>query len=136
MLRREIRDKLLFEDDQYTFSRRYFWAYQSLAIMNEDIKEMHIAYQDTFDDKFRSGTNKVVWPSDNSQRHKHWGKRMAKLRTDIEKEIIGLDEIDRLNDEKMKEIKALGENLSGGTSVMESRDALRQQGIATITLKC
>lgn len=136
MFRHEIRDKLLFEDDQYTYSRRYFWVYQSLAIMNEDIKEMHIAYQDTFDDKFWSGTNKVVWPSDNSQRHKHWGKRMAKLRTDIEKEIRGLDEIDRLNDEKMKEIKALRENLFSGTSVMESREAVRQQGIAATTSKC
>lgn len=97
---------------------------------------MHIAYQDTFDDKFWSRTNKVVWPGDNSQRHEHWGKRMAKLRTDIEKEIRGLDEIDRLNDEKMKEIKALRENLFSGTSVMESREAVRQQDIAAITSKC
>lgn len=132
MFRREIRDKLLFEDDQYTYSRRYFWAYQSLAIMNEDIKEMRIAYQDKFDDKFWSGTNKIVWPSDDSQRHKNWRKRMATFRNDIEKEIKGFEEIDRLNDEKMKEIKALRENLFSGTSVMESREAVRQQGITVV----
>lgn len=132
MFKRDIRDNLLFEDDQYTYSRRYFWAYQSLAIMNEDIKEMRIAYQATFDDKFWSGMNKVVWPSDDSERHKHWRKRMANFRNDIEKEIRGLEEIDRLNDEKMKEIEALRENLFSGTSVMESREAVRQQGITVI----
>ncbi|KAK4695499.1 hypothetical protein P7C71_g2261, partial [Lecanoromycetidae sp. Uapishka_2] len=132
MFREKIRDKLLFEDDQYTYSRRYFWAYQSLAIMNEDIKEMLIAYRDTFDDKFWDGTNKVIWPSDDSPRHKHWRKRMDNFRNNIEKEVKGLEEIDRLNDEKMKEIKALRENLFSGTSVMESREAVRQQGITVI----
>ena len=132
MFKRDIRDKLLFEDDQYTYSRRYFWAYQSLAIMNEDIKEMRIAYQEDFDDKFWNGTNRIIWPSDDSQRHVHWRKRMKGLRQDIEKEIRGLEDIDRLNDEKMKEIKALRENLFSGTSVMESREAIRQQSVAVL----
>lgn len=36
----ETRDKLLFEDHSYTLSRRYFWASQTLTIMNQDIEEM------------------------------------------------------------------------------------------------
>ena len=132
MFKMKVRDKLLFEDDQYTYSRRYFWAYQSLAIMNEDIKEMLIAYRENFDDKFWVGTDKLIWPSDDSLKHRHWRKRMANFRIDIEKEIQGLEEVDRLNDEKMKEIKALRENLFSGTSVMESREAVRQQGITVV----
>ena len=133
MFSQDTRDKLLFEDDQFTYSRRYFWAYQSLAIMNEDIKEMKHAYTSTFTEAVWSGHSRIVWPGDeNSARHMHWRKRMANIRKEIEAEIRGLDKIDFLNDEKMKEIKALRENLFSGTSVLESREAVRQQAIAVI----
>ena len=130
MFQQSLRDKLLFEDDEFTYSRRYFWAYQSLAIMNEDIKEMIIAYKSTFTESVWNGTNRIIWPGDeNSARHVHWRKRMALIRKDIEKELKGLEEIDRLNDEKMKEIKGLRDNLFSGTSVLESRRSVQQQAI-------
>ena len=133
MFRQSIRDKLLFEDDEFTYSRRYFWAYQSLAIMNEDIKEMIFAYKSTFTANVWDGTNKIIWPGDdNSARHVHWRKRMESIRKDIEKELKGLEEIDRLNDEKMKEIKGLRDNLFSGTSVLESRRSVQQQAITVI----
>ena len=133
MFRQDVRDKLLFEDDEFTYSRRYFWAYQSLAIMNEDIKEMLIAYKESFTEAVWNGTSRIIWPGDEkSARHIHWRKRMAVIRKDIERELRGLEEIDKLNDEKMKEIKALRDNLFSGTSVLESRRSVQQQAITVV----
>lgn len=54
---------------------------------------------------------------------------MAGLRKDVEHEIRGLEEIDHLNDGKIKEIKGLRDNLFSGTSVLESRKSVQQQAI-------
>lgn len=81
-----MRDKLLFEDDNFTYSRKYFWAHQSLGIMNEDIEEMITAYKKTFTDTVWSGANKIIWPGDasTSSRYSNWRKRMVVLRQEIE----------------------------------------------------
>lgn len=86
MFNEKLRNKLLFEDDAFTYSRRYFWAYQSLAIMNEDIEEMISAYRTTFTDSVWNGTHKFIWPGDEgmSSRYAHWRKRMAGLRNEID----------------------------------------------------
>ena len=131
MFKQSIRDRLLFEDDDFTYIRRYFWAQQSLGIMNEDINEMITAYKKTFTDSVWNGSDKIIWPGDEAQssRYAHWRKRMAGLRKDIEHEITGLEQIDQLNDEKIKEIKGLRDNLFSGTSVLESRRSVQQQAI-------
>lgn len=81
-----VRDALLFEDDQFTYSRKYFWAHRSLGIMNEEIQEMVRAYKTTFKDSVWSGTHKIIWPGDEttSSRYANWRKRMVALRFDIE----------------------------------------------------
>ena len=133
MFKRATRDKFLFEDDEFTMSRRYFWAYQSLAILNEDIKEMIHAYRTNFTESVWTGQSKLIWPGDEkSPRYANFLKRMETIRKDIEREIRGLEKIDHENDEKMKEIKALRENLFSGTSVLESRRAIQQQAITVI----
>lgn len=169
MFNEALRNKLLFEDDTFTYSRRYFWAYQSLAIMNEDIEEMISAYKSTFTDAVWNGTHKFIWPGDEtlSSRYSHWRKRMTGLRTEIDvrtssrkvllacsiidlfqHELQKLLEIDRMNEEKMKEIKGLWNNvrskmwycilevdmslcsqLFNGTSVLESRRSVREAQI-------
>lgn len=131
MFRQDVRDKLLFEDDEFTYSRRYFWAYQSLGIMNEDIQEMVNAYRTTFTEDVWNGTDKIIWPGDESasSRHAHWRKRMAAIREDIELEIEGLEDVEERNQDKMKEVKTLRENLFSGTSVLESRRSVQQQAI-------
>ena len=131
MFKQSIRDRLLFEDDDFTYIRRYFWAQQSLGIMNEDINEMISAYKRTFTDDVWNGSDKIIWPGDENQssRYAHWRRRMAGLRRDIEHEIRGLEQIDQLNDEKIKEIKGLRDNLFSGTSVLESRRSVKQQAI-------
>ena len=131
MFKQTIRDRLLFEDDDFTYTRRYFWAQQSLGIMNEDIDEMISAYKRTFTNNVWNGSDKIIWPGDENQssRYAHWRKRMVGLRKDIEHEIRGLEQIHQLNDEKIKEIKGLRDNLFSGTSVMESRRSVQQQAI-------
>ena len=131
MFKQSIRDRLLFEDDDFTYIRRYFWAQQSLGIMNEDITEMISAYKNTFTDNVWNGSNKIIWPGDETQssRYAHWRRRMAGIRKDIDCEIRGLEEINQLNDAKIKEIKGLRDNLFSGTSVLESRRSVQQQAI-------
>ena len=133
MFKETTRDKLLFEDDEFTMSRRYFWAYQSLAILNEDIKEMIRAYRSNFTESVWTGQSRIIWPGDQkSGRYANFLKRMESIRKEIDVEIRGLEKIDHENDEKMKEIKALREHLFSGTSVYESRKAIQQQAITVI----
>ncbi|KAI4161609.1 MAG: hypothetical protein LQ342_004750 [Letrouitia transgressa] len=128
MFNRDVRDRLLFEDDDFTFSRRYFWAHQSLGIMNEDIQEMVLSYKNCFTDPVWDGSSKLIWPGDESasSRYANWRKRMKVIRVDIEEEIRGLERIAEMNNEKMKEIKNLRDNLFSGTSVLESRRSVQQ----------
>lgn len=69
----KLRDKLLFEDKGYTYSRRYFWAFQTLATMNDCIEAMIAAYKETFTDDVWTGENKYIWPGtkDLSSRYRY-----------------------------------------------------------------
>ena len=134
MFNRETRDNLLFEDDHYTFSRRYFWATQTLAVMNDNIQAMMKAYKDTFTDEVWTGTHKYIWPgrADQSSRHENWRRRMNNLRKAFEVEMEKLEELMDINTQEMKDIKALRDQLFSGTSVRESREALK---VAEITVQ-
>jgi len=129
---RQTRDRMLFEDESYTLSRRYFWASQTLHIMNQDIEEMIESYQETFNDAFWSGTDKIIWPgtstsdieSPSSSRNAHWRKRMALLRRGIDEEIARLRAIEGMNEKEIRKITSLREELFSGTSVQESRKSV------------
>ncbi|KAL8834747.1 MAG: hypothetical protein Q9170_003624 [Blastenia crenularia] len=134
MFNRAARDRLLFEDEEFTFSRRYFWAHQSLGIMNEDIQEMIQSYHKVFTESVWEGSSKLIWPGDESvsSRYANWRKRMKALRADIEVELHKLQNIANMNTEKMTEIKGLRDNLFSGTSVLESRKSV---DVAMITVQ-
>lgn len=134
MFKQSVRDRLLFEDDEFTYSRRYFWAHQTLGIMNEDIQEMVTAYGHCFKERVWNGSDRIVWPGDEttSSRYANWRKRMRYLRKDIEYELLQLEKIIAKNQVKMREIKGLRDNLFSGTSVLESRRSVQQ---ATITVQ-
>ncbi|EOD52513.1 putative mg2+ transporter zinc transport protein [Neofusicoccum parvum UCRNP2] len=51
------RDKRLFEDANFTYTRGYFWAHQTLGSINDSIKAMIDAYEDTFTEELFSGTS-------------------------------------------------------------------------------
>ena len=135
MFRRSVRDRLFFDDANFSYLRKFFWAFQALSTMNDIIYEMRTSYQQAFDDDIWEGNNHIIWSVGFSPRHPDWLKRMKDCRLGIEKEIRGLEDIIRVNDEKLKEISALRQNLFSGTSVMEGRKAVKQgQNIKTLTL--
>jgi hypothetical protein len=126
----EMRDKLLFEDDDFTYSRRYFWAFQTIGALNQSIKAMVDAYEDNLTTDVWEGRHKTIWPlTENTARDKFWKKRMALLREDFEEEIEALKTIMRENDDRRTEIKNLRDNIFSGTSVLESRKSVRSAEI-------
>jgi hypothetical protein len=134
MFNSSIRDKLLFEDSTFSNSRRYFWAFQTLGTMNQSIKAMIDAYEDTFTKDVWEGQHRTLWPLDDisSGRNAYWRKRMASLKKDFESEIQALKILVQENDDRRKDIKNLRENLFSGTSVLESRKSVEQTEI-TVT---
>lgn len=122
----EIRDRLLFEDDGYTMVRRYFWAHQTLGIMNESLKAMVDAYEDTFTDDVWEGRHKTLWPilDPDSQRSQHYKKKMAALRREFDIAIVNLRKVIAENNGRRREIIGLREELFSGTSIQESRKSV------------
>ena len=134
MFNGDLRDLLLFEDDRYTYSRRYFWAFQTLATMNDKIEDMITAYRETFTDDVWIGKNKLLWPGteDQSHRFSNWRKKMANLRREFEFEIKQLERVLELNTREQKDIKSLRDQLFSGTSVLESRKSVEQTAITVM----
>jgi len=112
----KTRDKLLFEDTSYTLSRRYFWASQTLTIMNKDIEEMIESYEETFSEDFWQGKDKVIWPTSQdaefSARNVNWRKRMGLLRRGIDNAIRILRQIEAMNDKEIAKIRTSVRNSS------------------------
>jgi len=134
MFSRVLRDKLLFEDEEFTYSRRYFWAYQTLGTMNNAIKAIIDSYEATFTSDFWEGKHKSLWPmiDSGSARNLYWKKRMSSLRKDFEKEIKGLARIYENNDDRRKEIRTLRDQLFSGTSVLESRKSVELSAVTIL----
>jgi Mg2+ and Co2+ transporter CorA len=126
-----LRDELLFENDKYTYSRRYFWASQTLGLLSNEIKAMIVAYQETFTDDFWTGEHKTLFPGtkDQSHRYSNWRKKMVHTRHLFEKEIRQLENVYKTFQLQQKEIRGLREWLFSGTSVLESREAVNQAKI-------
>ena len=127
----EIRDQLQFEDKDYTYSRRYFWAYQTLGIMNDSIKEMVDAYEDSFVDDVWEGKHKTIWPivDESDPRSKYYKKRMESLKSKFEREILKFKSLIREVRAHREEIVGLREELFVGTSIHESRNSVENTKI-------
>lgn len=146
MFSRALRDKLLFEDEEFTYSRRYFWAYQTLGTMKNAIKAIIDGYEDTFTEEVWNGKHRSLWPmfDETSPRNIYWRKRMHSLKKDFEKEIKSLEKLYEENDDLRKEIRTLRDQLFSGTSVLESRKSvelsavtiLQGHNIKLLTLVC
>ena len=122
----EIRDAMLFEDDEYTMAKRYFWAHQTLGIMNESIKAMVDAYEDNFTDDVWEGKHKTLWPlpDQNSSKSAYFKRKMASLKKQFETETQKLRNMIDENEARRKEIIGLREELFTGTSIQESRKSV------------
>jgi hypothetical protein len=123
-----LRDKLLFEDSAFTYSRRYFWAYNTLGVVNDGIKSMRAAYLDTFTKEFWAGTHPTLWPlSDpDSAASREYLVHLAPLRRELDAAVEQLHEVWKKNEHTRDEIRSLREQLFSGSSVKESRRAIEQ----------
>jgi hypothetical protein len=135
MFDRRLRDKLLFEDKHFTYIRRYFWAYNTLAVINTGIKAMIAAYVDTFTDEFWAGTHPLLWPVPSSSgpdatttdaAADAYLAKMAALRRELDKVVSELGEVLKRNERTRKEIENLRDQLFSGSSIKESRRAIDQ----------
>ncbi|KAL8376027.1 hypothetical protein RB595_007235 [Gaeumannomyces hyphopodioides] len=133
----KLRDKLLFEDKYFTYSRRYFWAYNSLALINDGIKSMIAVYGDTFDADFWEGRHRTLWPLPpvgeeegeegvSAEARRNYLDKMAALREELKRTMHELWAVHHRNEALRKEIKSLREQLFSGSSVKESRRAIEQ----------
>lgn len=57
-----LRDQRLFEDKTFTWTRRYFYAHQTLGNVNDSIKSMIDSFEDTFTEEVWEGKDKTLWP--------------------------------------------------------------------------
>ena len=123
----ELREELLFESEDYMYSKRYFWAFQALAMLNDEIEAMIAQYQEVLTDAVWEGDHLFIWPGnrDKSARSANWRKRMGTLRKQFEKEIAKLGEVLAENKREQLDISFLREQLFSGTSVKESRQSVK-----------
>ena len=123
-----MRDEMLFEEGDFIWTRRYFWASQTLGILVDDIEEMIAMYKETFTEQVWSGEHKTLFPgpAETSARYSNWRKKMASHRKHFEVEINHLKDVRTLCLNEQKDVKGLREWLFSGTSVHESREAVNQ----------
>ncbi|KAJ0160993.1 hypothetical protein CTA2_6964 [Colletotrichum tanaceti] len=132
-----LRDKLLFEDKHFTYIRRYFWAYNTLGVVNESLRAMLAAYRDTFPDDFWEGRHPTLWPhpSPDSAEGSAYRGIMMPLRSDLERACRDLETVHAKNAATRKEIENLRDQLFSGSSIKESRRAIEQgDNIKVLTL--
>lgn len=129
MFDRKLRDKLLFEDKHFTYIRRYFWAYNTLAVINNGLKSMIAAYVETFTEDFWAGTHPLLWPVGDHVSPVEvaaYRDKMALLRRELDKVVSELGEVLKRNERTRKEIENLRDQLFSGSSIKESRRAIDQ----------
>ncbi|OMP86659.1 hypothetical protein BK809_0003831 [Diplodia seriata] len=128
------RDRRLFEDDNFTFTRGYFWAHQTLGSINDSIKAMIDAYEDTFTDEVWEGRHKSIWPllDEALPRNDRFRRKLYLLRKDFEREVKHLHEQIKENNDRRVEIRDLRDQLFSGTSVLESRKSVELSEITIL----
>ncbi|KAK7745892.1 hypothetical protein SLS53_002611 [Cytospora paraplurivora] len=124
----KVRDKLLFEDADFTFSRRYFWAYNCLGVINDTMKSTISQYTDTFTPEFWEGKHPTIWPlqEPDSPEGRNYLAQMAVLRHELEQAIDDIKAVLQANEQVRQETNSLREQLFSGSSVKESRRAIEQ----------
>ena len=127
----KLRDELLFENEHFVYSRRYFWASQTIGLIIDEIEAMISSYKDTFTDDVWSGEHKTLFPgpASTSARYTNWRKKMNNSRKLLDQEMDNLKDILRTCIREQEDIEKLRDWLFAGTSVQESRKAVEQAAI-------
>ncbi|PVH95440.1 hypothetical protein DM02DRAFT_645322 [Periconia macrospinosa] len=121
----ELRDQRLFDDESFTWTRRYFHAEQILGSVNDSIKSMIDSFEETFVDEVWGGKSKTLWPlREESPRNDVWKRRLRLLGLQFEREMKELRILQKKNNNSRHEIESLKEHLFSGSSINESRKSL------------
>lgn len=114
----------------FTYIRRYFWAYNTLAVINTGLAAMVAAYTNTFTPDFWSGDHPLLWPyptcTSSAADAAAYRKTMASLRIELEKVVSDISAVMKRNERTRKEIENLRDQLFSGSSIKESRRAIDQ----------
>ena len=124
----QIRDQMLFDDDDNTLIKKYFWAYQALGIIGESISATVETYEDNFANNVWDGEHRTLWPllDPMASKSKLYKRKMAVLRGEFEAEILKLKRLVDACRDRRREILGMREELSVGSTIYESRKASRQ----------
>lgn len=129
----KLRDKLLFEDADFTSSRRYFWAYNTLVLINDSMGSMINAYKATFTAEFWGGKHPILWPQPAptapESARQEWQRaqeQMVQVRSELEWSIDDLRGLVKSNLQLQHKIESFREQLYSGSSVKENRTAIEQ----------
>jgi len=128
----DIRDSLLFGDKDFTYSRRYFWAHQTLRLINGSMSSMIDAYERTFTDLVWDGKHKTLWPrlDQNSARDRYFKENnTTPLPAKSEIDRKNLRKLMQKNDERRERNLGLKEELVTGTSIQKSRKSVQNTKI-------
>ncbi|KAH8653624.1 hypothetical protein BX600DRAFT_471266 [Xylariales sp. PMI_506] len=123
-----MRDKLLFEDRDLTYSRRYFWAYNTLRVINDGIVSMINAYTKTFTDEFWHGRHPTMFqfPPADTPEYQMYLEKLESLRRELDEVVSVLQLVRERNENTREVIKSLRDQLFAGVSVIQSRRAIEQ----------
>ena len=124
----KLRDKLLFENSNYSLSRRYFWASQILNLMNKEIEDLVAAYAQSLTDAVWTGEHKYIWPgvAELGPKFRAWRGRMLLLRKDFDYVISQLQVVKHSNVRLQNDIDALRKPLFTGLALENSKKAVRE----------
>jgi hypothetical protein len=129
-----MRDVLLFEDDQFTYSRRYFWAYSALDTLRNDAKKIIETFETNFTDDVWSGEHQFIWPGtkDHSAPYADWRDRMEVFQKSFGRELKSLKTLSEECEALKREIRILRDQLFSGTSVLESRKTVELSAVTIL----
>jgi len=130
----KLRDSLLFEDENFTYSRRYFWAYNTLNTLKSDIKTIIDSYESSFPDDVWSGKHPYIWPGtkDHSSHYADWRDRMGVFRESFKSTIKGVERLAEECEDLKRETRTLRDQLFSGTSVLESRKTVELSAVTIL----
>ncbi|KAI9727165.1 MAG: hypothetical protein M1828_007366 [Chrysothrix sp. TS-e1954] len=120
--RRKLND-LLFDDKDFSNSRKYFWASQTLEIMQQDLHQSVAMIERVFTDEVWESKDPYIWPLNglDDPRRQYWCKLLLGYRRRLEKEFDRLRDTSATITARQKQITNLFDNLYSMTSVKESR---------------
>ncbi|KAI9795065.1 MAG: hypothetical protein M1816_000087 [Peltula sp. TS41687] len=134
----QTRDHLLFEDNSFSLSRKYFWAFQASRAINHSIESIiheWKRYRKRTIDEGVGWTTHMAMTSDQTTTASEHRRRITQVVGRIEDKISELEELLEFNRKRQDEIIASRDGLFSASQVIESRLARSQsENIRLLTI--